>query len=77
MMIDDTTRSRFFCNHAKIRQVHATNSMSLVCLKCKGTLTEFRTDIEEAKNFDKMIARRLYVFGAIHKLTEEKLKRWV
>jgi len=42
-----------------------------------GYLTQFRNDLPEPQNFDKLIARRLYVFGEVFELKDEQLRRWV
>jgi hypothetical protein len=43
---------------------------------CFGYLCQFRNDLPENRNFDKLIARRLYIFGDVYKLKDEQLKKW-
>lgn len=75
VLIDSS--SNLFCKHNKITLFYLKNSTEVRCIKCKGVLTEFKNDVPEARNFDKLIARRLYVFGTVHKLSDETLKKWV
>ena len=68
-----------FCDHPTIQVRELANSKIayISCKRCQGYLTEYRTDIPESKNFDLMLARKLYVFGDVYKLKPEQLKKWV
>ena len=64
------------CMHRIIHLVYLKNSTSIRCKDCKGALGEYRNDIPEASNLDKMIYRRLYCFGTPFVLTDKELNQW-
>ena len=72
------TIEQFFCDHPtiEVRELES-NTAYISCKKCLGFLTHYKTDIPEPRNFDLMLARRLYVFGRVHELKPEQLKKWV
>ena len=69
---------QFSCQHPTIElhQLSESNTTYINCKKCQGYLSEFRNDIPEKMNFDKLIAKRLYIFGDVYELTEEQKKKW-
>ena len=73
------TIEQFFCDHPtiEVRELDKSNTAYISCKKCLGFLTEYKTDIPESRNFDLMLARRLYVIRPVHKWSEEQLKKWV
>ena len=70
-------RTELNCEHKIIHLVYLKNSTSIRCRDCKGALGEYRYDIPEATNYDKLILRRLYIFGPPFRLTDQELKEWV
>lgn len=68
--------SQLTCEHKLIHLVYLKNSTTIRCKKCTGDLGEYRNDVPEAANLDKLIYRRLYVFGVPHRLTDKELNQW-
>jgi len=66
-----------YCLHSKIKVSYTERTTYIHCAKCFGYITQFRRDIPDSQNFDKLLARRLYIFGDVYELKEEQLRRWV
>ena len=62
--------------HRTIHLEYLKNSTSIRCNECKGALGEYRNDIPEASNLDKMILRRIYCIPPVFKLTDAELSKW-
>ena len=76
-MTDYSKHNQLTCFHDRISLVYLKNSTSIRCVQCKGVLGEYRNDIPEAVNYDKLIYRRLYVFGSVWNLSDKDLKKWI
>lgn len=70
------SENQLTCFHKIIHLVYLKNSTSIRCKSCKGVLGEYRNDIPENSNFDKLIYRRLYVIPPIWKLSDKELSVW-
>ena len=68
--------SQLTCVHKLIHLVYLKNSTSIRCKSCAGVLGEYRNDVPEAATLDKLIYRRLYIFGKPFTLTDKELAQW-
>lgn len=72
MIIDN-----LFCDHSKIKLSKSEKYTYINCVKCFGYLCQFRNDLPEHQNLDRLIARKMYIFGPRYELSDQQLKKWV